>query len=382
MALPGLQYQGRDSGEKRAFASNVAQYYQNYVEKMNLSRYFKSGVIVTKVQYLEETQATACDKSNENTQIPDEARKWIKKIDDDISEWSSCTEPESNRNVETEPKNERTCSLSRALNFITLRSNRKLKTHRCCKRPRDDSAIRNDCSPDRKIREVMAKTASPGSRNYGTVYSFLGADSGRSVNGSLKSFSCNFRVFRNSCERLCSGSRGDPDPLRNTQSLDFESTQVPNDTETECRTKSQSNLNKADNAHPKWSVEVYDVETKTCTTYLCKYLVLANGASDLPNRLAISADKNDPSWLLHDVRSLEIELDQYVQNRESNYPVVVVGAGLSAADAIIAARGRNVPVIHIFRNKNAAINKQLPENMYPEYHKVRKGEVVYNYCSN
>lgn len=51
--------------------------------------------------------------------------------------------------------------------------------------------------------------------------------------------------------------------------------------------------------------------------------------------------------------------------------MVVVGAGLSAADAVIAARARNVPVVHVFRNKSATLNKQLPENMYPEYHKVR-----------
>lgn len=51
-------------------------------------------------------------------------------------------------------------------------------------------------------------------------------------------------------------------------------------------------------------------------------------------------------------------------------PVLVVGAGLSAADAIIAVRGRNVPVIHVFRSKSPELNKQLPENLYPEYHKV------------
>lgn len=368
MALPGLQYQGRDSGEKRAFASNVAQYYENYVNNMNLSRYFKSGVIVTKVQYLGKSQATNCDQTNGKTQLSDEAHKWIKTIDDSILEL---VESEPKHNTDTKTKSERTCSLSRALNFITLRSNRRLKTNRCCKRPRDDSTIKNDCSPDRKIREIMGRTVSPGSCNYGTAYSFLDEDSAKCTNSNLKSFSCNFRSFRSSCERLCSGSRSELNPLRNLENIDFGSTQVPNDTKAESRTKSNSNANKLNCDSPKWSVEVYDTETKACTTYLCKYLVLASGASDLPNRLAISTEKKDPSWLLHDVRSLEIELDQYVQSRESFYPVVVVGAGLSAADAIIAARGRNVPVIHIFRNKSTAVNKQLPENMYPEYHKVR-----------
>jgi hypothetical protein len=52
---------------------------------------------------------------------------------------------------------------------------------------------------------------------------------------------------------------------------------------------------------------------------------------------------------------------------------MVVGAGLCAADAIIAARSHNVPVLHVFRrqvNDPQLIFKQLPKNTYPEYHQV------------
>ena len=64
-------------------------------------------------------------------------------------------------------------------------------------------------------------------------------------------------------------------------------------------------------------------------------------------------------------------------------PILIVGSGLSAADAIIAARSRRIPVLHVFRNvtkssknksefKNQIFGKLkgLPESMYPEYHKV------------
>lgn len=63
-------------------------------------------------------------------------------------------------------------------------------------------------------------------------------------------------------------------------------------------------------------------------------------------------------------------------------PVLVVGAGLSAADAIIAARFRGIPVLHVFRDSsgdrskgkenNENFNKLhwLPASIYPEYHKV------------
>lgn len=62
--------------------------------------------------------------------------------------------------------------------------------------------------------------------------------------------------------------------------------------------------------------------------------------------------------------------------------MLVVGAGLSAADAIMAARFRGIPVLHAFRNstnewgKEVRINSNydrlqwLPSSIYPEYHKV------------
>lgn len=51
-------------------------------------------------------------------------------------------------------------------------------------------------------------------------------------------------------------------------------------------------------------------------------------------------------------------------------PVLIVGAGLSAADAVLSARFRSLPIIHVFRRSNVSLDKTLPENMYPEYHKV------------
>lgn len=69
---------------------------------------------------------------------------------------------------------------------------------------------------------------------------------------------------------------------------------------------------------------------------------------------------------------------------EQMRPVLVVGAGLSAADAIMAARFRGIPVLHAFRNSSSEWSKKtseeitttydrlqwLPNSIYPEYHKV------------
>lgn len=51
-------------------------------------------------------------------------------------------------------------------------------------------------------------------------------------------------------------------------------------------------------------------------------------------------------------------------------PVLVVGAGLSAADAVTICRLSGVNVIHVYRNRSAGLDKMLPENVYPEYHEV------------
>lgn len=360
MALPGLEYHSRDKSEKRAFASNVAHYYNNYVGKMNLTKYFKNGIIVSKVTQLRNDQELPnCDTQAKQQNLPNTSN-WVSKvIDDEPDRIELCTKPE----IEQTEKSEKTCSLSRALSLIKLKTRRKSKIYRCCKRPRD--TVQNDSSPDRKIRDTTEKLLMPGSCNYGTVYNTVPLPSQGLA--SNKFFSCNF-----SCDSLCGKLNNEQTSntylLRNSHSLDFSNAQVPYDMQNSKQTDCDLEINKRQTF---WSIETFDTETKQYVTYLCKYLVLACGASDLPNRLPIFENKSDPSWLVHDVRSLEIKLDQYVQGAdESCDPVVVIGAGLSAADAVIATRGRNVPVVHVFRSKSTALNKHLPENMYPEYHKV------------
>lgn len=56
-------------------------------------------------------------------------------------------------------------------------------------------------------------------------------------------------------------------------------------------------------------------------------------------------------------------------NLELN-PVLVVGAGLSAADAVTICRSSGIKVIHVYRNRSAGLDKMLPETVYPEYHEV------------
>merc|ERR1719383_19452 len=56
-------------------------------------------------------------------------------------------------------------------------------------------------------------------------------------------------------------------------------------------------------------------------------------------------------------------------------PIMIIGGGLSAADAIISVQGYNIPVVHVFRRSvedPQLIFNKLPVNLYPEYHNVHK----------
>ncbi|XP_008196611.2 oxidative stress-induced growth inhibitor 2-like [Tribolium castaneum] len=291
MSLPGLPFHSRDSGEKRAFACNVANYYVQYVKEMNLSRYFINTATATNIAPLKGTR---------------KERETIERLTENLERINDQSKP---------------CRLSDAFNYLLSRGHRKHKPSRCCKRPRE--GLCQGQSPDRK-RELRRD---------------------RSVSLSCDSIS------------HCDSSS-------DSVSLELKNARVPFRITPVCDPEQKSN----------WVVETRNVESGETTIYHCKYLVLASGASDLPNRLEFSKVKPDPDWLFHDLRSLEYHLDHYIRSKGVGEiePVLVVGVGLSAADAVIATRGRNIPVLHVFRNKTANLNKQLPENMYPEYHKVHQ----------
>lgn len=67
--------------------------------------------------------------------------------------------------------------------------------------------------------------------------------------------------------------------------------------------------------------------------------------------------------------------------QEDCYSCLVVGAGLSAGDAIVALKERGIPVVHVFRrsaNDAKVIFNQLPAVVYPEYYRIKRlmrGEV-------
>lgn len=104
--------------------------------------------------------------------------------------------------------------------------------------------------------------------------------------------------------------------------------------------------------------------------YHASYVVLATGTFDIPNRLG-SPGEHLP-FVYHTLSEFERAIKEKQLGSDSD-PVVVIGAGLTAADAVIMARRNNIPVEHVFRRSATDTNlvfKKLPPMMYPEYHKI------------
>lgn len=121
-----------------------------------------------------------------------------------------------------------------------------------------------------------------------------------------------------------------------------------------------------------WEVQGYCARDQKPFRYISPNVVLATGSYDRPNRIRVPGE--DLPFVLHSSSKLEQLIVEQRLGAHSD-PVLVVGAGLTAADAILTARFYGVPVAHAFRrdaDDPSLIFNRLPENMYPEYHKVHQ----------
>ncbi|XP_028919082.1 oxidative stress-induced growth inhibitor 2 isoform X3 [Ornithorhynchus anatinus] len=99
-------------------------------------------------------------------------------------------------------------------------------------------------------------------------------------------------------------------------------------------------------------------------------VALATGTLDSPTQLQVEGE--DSPFVFHSVPEFGTAISKG-KFQGSVDPVVIVGSGLSAADAVLCAYNNNIPVIHVFRRQvtdPGLIFQQLPKKLYPEYHKV------------
>lgn len=104
--------------------------------------------------------------------------------------------------------------------------------------------------------------------------------------------------------------------------------------------------------------------------FFCKHLVLANGATDLPNELKVKGENS--RFVLRSIRDLEEKIKEDLGRLQKD-PLLIVGSGLSAADAILLAQKYHIKIIHVIRrhvNDPELIFNKLPKKIYPEYQRV------------
>ena len=126
-------------------------------------------------------------------------------------------------------------------------------------------------------------------------------------------------------------------------------------------------------AQSKWQVCGYEQRCeggewrRNDFCYRADRVVLATGTCDQPNYLHVPGEHL--SYVSYSINDLDREIAQGGVTSASE-PVVVVGAGLSAADAILLALHHKIPVVHVFRrdaHDTGHVLHKLPEAIYPEY---------------
>lgn len=103
---------------------------------------------------------------------------------------------------------------------------------------------------------------------------------------------------------------------------------------------------------------------------LTRNVVVATGMLGRANKLHVAGED------LGFVKTKVQDLESAIQGGDlgcASSRVLVVGAGLSAADAVQCCRNANIPVIHVFRRKardQQIALARLPKAVYPEYHEI------------
>ena len=116
--------------------------------------------------------------------------------------------------------------------------------------------------------------------------------------------------------------------------------------------------------------------------FLCKHLILAVGAAGLYNELNVKGESFN--FILRSIHDLEDKIKTNLSYLRK-YPLIVVGAGLSAADCILLALKYRIKVIHVIRrsvfDKNIVYQK-LPKILYPEYHLIYEKMIEFKHNNN
>ncbi|XP_060099518.1 oxidative stress-induced growth inhibitor 2 isoform X2 [Heteronotia binoei] len=122
-----------------------------------------------------------------------------------------------------------------------------------------------------------------------------------------------------------------------------------------------------------WEIRGYQRAADGSHVPFCLFaenVALATGTFDAPGRLQVEGE--DFPFVLHSMSDFGAAVGKGILCGKTD-PVLIIGGGLTAADAVLCAYNNNIPIIHVFRRKVTDPNlifKQLPKKLYPEYQKV------------
>jgi len=331
---------------RRAAVSTVASYYLDYVELMGLGQNFRENTVVTGVRQLrtgskkeeEEIQEIQEAKEPEDLGVFTFDQEDVESLGGDVSSLcSSLTNPNGDRCRRLSSQSLESQAGCMSLSNPSLENQERLRRiSGRSERGESEGCSDSYCDTYFEDQEVLP--------SWDPI-----------VNPSLfcSSFKNNFSP----------GSFG-----RKPLSCSFTCPKAESCATTTCAQDSKS---------PLFEVTGYELrrleDGSTHTQnfkYLANNVVLATGQSDRAHTLGVAGESLP--FVLHSLP----ELEQYVKTgglTPNSDPVLVVGAGLSAADAILSMQASSLPVVHVFRkavSDPGLIFSKLPSVVYPEYHRV------------
>uniref|UniRef100_F7F9W6 Oxidative stress induced growth inhibitor family member 2 n=1 Tax=Monodelphis domestica TaxID=13616 RepID=F7F9W6_MONDO len=135
----------------------------------------------------------------------------------------------------------------------------------------------------------------------------------------------------------------------------------------------QLQMEKAKFIKRNWEIRGYQRTADGSHVPFCLFaenVALATGTLDSPTYLKVEGE--DFPFVFHSMPEFGAAISKGKLHGKVD-PVLIVGSGLTAADAVLCAYNNNIPIIHVFRKRvtdPSLIFKQLPKKLYPEYHKV------------
>lgn len=135
-----------------------------------------------------------------------------------------------------------------------------------------------------------------------------------------------------------------------------------------CAPTSQQLLQRRPASH-RWRVSATCLATGAELLVAARFVVLATGSCGRPSRLDAPGEADAP-YVQHSAADLQAWTAAAAAADRGGKPLLVVGSGVSAAEAVLAALGAGRSVVHVYRRSatdRGIVFGSLPPSLYPEY---------------